>query len=102
MKTIKQISLTYALLLRIPLLSFGQTESKEVLSFEEAYRLMEENNPGLMRMKEQVKHVITSYSIHYTKLYDATAGIRTTGCRALLVTSLIPRAVFGCSFLGFP
>jgi len=55
MKTIKQISLTYALLLLIPLLSFGQTESKEVLSFEEAYRLMEENNPGLMRMKEQVK-----------------------------------------------
>ncbi len=55
MKTIKHLSLTYALLLLIPLFSFGQTESKEVLSFEEAYCLMEENNPGLMRMKEQIK-----------------------------------------------
>jgi len=45
----------YALLLLIPFFSLGQSETKEVLSFEEAYRLMEENNPGLMRMKEQVK-----------------------------------------------
>ena len=33
----------------------GQTETRQQLSFEQAYQMMEKNNPGLLRMKEQVK-----------------------------------------------
>ena len=33
----------------------GQTSTPLMMSFEEAYQMMEQNNPGLLRMKEQVK-----------------------------------------------
>ncbi|MCK3683916.1 TolC family protein [Maribellus sp. YY47] len=33
----------------------GQTSTPQMMSFEEAYQMMEQNNPGLLRMKEQVK-----------------------------------------------
>ncbi|MFV0593991.1 MAG: TolC family protein [Draconibacterium sp.] len=33
----------------------AQTEPSLLISFEEAYRMMEQNNPGLLRLKEQVK-----------------------------------------------
>lgn len=33
----------------------GQTKAPQLMSFEEAYQIMEQNNPGLLRMKEQVK-----------------------------------------------
>ena len=33
----------------------GQTAPSQMMSFEEAYQMMEQNNPGLLRMKEQVK-----------------------------------------------
>lgn len=33
----------------------AQTKAPRLMSFEEAYQMMEQNNPGLLRMKEQVK-----------------------------------------------
>lgn len=33
----------------------AQTDSTRMLSFDEAYQMMEQNNPGLLRMKEQVR-----------------------------------------------
>ena len=33
----------------------AQSDSIRMLSFDEAYQMMEQNNPGLLRMKEQVR-----------------------------------------------
>lgn len=55
MKTIKNVLLICVFFVLIPAFLFGQPDSKRLLSFEEAYQIMEQNNPGLLRMKEQIK-----------------------------------------------
>jgi len=55
MKKIKFELLAWLFLLIVPTHVSGQNKPAQPLSFEEAFQLMEQNNPGLQQKKEQVK-----------------------------------------------
>ena len=52
---------------------------------ERLHEIPEGNRVGTIAKPEQRDHVITSYSIHYTKLYELATPVRPAGERDRLV-----------------